>query len=436
MLGEGIASEAELDALEAEERAAGARGAAPRLGRPTAAPIDAERAGGPRRSLDAPRASAGAAARLGAGGRSRPHAGAACGATCHGVRRAEALLVAPRRRLPPERRRSPTGSASRTERTGDALRLAPLQRVGRARRSRVAEVRGRATPTTRRSSTASRSSTPASTPRSRATRELRRLRRGRRPAGRRQPGLRRPAGEVRRAARHRHRHPRGHDHRPGDRHGAARPAADRRDPVPRLHALRACRSSPTTSPPLRWRTHGGQMAPVIVRTRGHRLEGIWHSGSPMAGILNLVRGMLRLRAARHDPGRRLLQHAARGRRSGAGGRGAQRLPRCKERCRTTSASSRVPLGVPEVLRAGRGRHGRHLRRLLPHRPGGGGAPRRGRDRGRDHRRADAAAVRHARASSRGSLEEDQPRRSSSTRTCPGGATAYMLQQVLERQGGY
>ena len=42
---------------------------------------------------------------------------------------------------------------------------------------------------------------------------------------------------------------------------------------------------------LRWRTAGGQKAPVIIRTRGHRLVGIWHSGSPMAGILNLVRGM-------------------------------------------------------------------------------------------------------------------------------------------------
>jgi len=42
---------------------------------------------------------------------------------------------------------------------------------------------------------------------------------------------------------------------------------------------------------LSWRTKGGQKAPVIVRTRGHRLEGIWHSGSPMAGIINLVRGM-------------------------------------------------------------------------------------------------------------------------------------------------
>lgn len=42
---------------------------------------------------------------------------------------------------------------------------------------------------------------------------------------------------------------------------------------------------------LQWRTKGGQKAPVIVRTRGHRLEGIWHSGSPMAGIINLVRGI-------------------------------------------------------------------------------------------------------------------------------------------------
>lgn len=42
---------------------------------------------------------------------------------------------------------------------------------------------------------------------------------------------------------------------------------------------------------LTWRTKGGQKAPVIVRTRGHRLEGIWHSGSLMAGTINLVRGM-------------------------------------------------------------------------------------------------------------------------------------------------
>ncbi len=42
---------------------------------------------------------------------------------------------------------------------------------------------------------------------------------------------------------------------------------------------------------VQYRTKGGQKAPAIIRTRGHRLEGIWHSGSPMAGIINLVRGM-------------------------------------------------------------------------------------------------------------------------------------------------
>jgi pyruvate/2-oxoglutarate/acetoin dehydrogenase E1 component/TPP-dependent pyruvate/acetoin dehydrogenase alpha subunit len=42
---------------------------------------------------------------------------------------------------------------------------------------------------------------------------------------------------------------------------------------------------------LQYRTKGRQKAPLIVRTRGHRLEGIWHSGSQMGGVLNLVRGI-------------------------------------------------------------------------------------------------------------------------------------------------
>ena len=42
---------------------------------------------------------------------------------------------------------------------------------------------------------------------------------------------------------------------------------------------------------LRYRTHGKQTAPVIVRTRGHRLEGIWHSGSQMGALLGLLRGI-------------------------------------------------------------------------------------------------------------------------------------------------
>ncbi|WP_256009287.1 alpha-ketoacid dehydrogenase subunit alpha/beta [Desertivirga xinjiangensis] len=42
---------------------------------------------------------------------------------------------------------------------------------------------------------------------------------------------------------------------------------------------------------LSYRTKGGQKSPVIIRTRGHRLEGIWHSGSPMATILGAMRGV-------------------------------------------------------------------------------------------------------------------------------------------------
>ena len=55
-----------------------------------------------------------------------------------------------------------------------------------------------------------------------------------------------------------------------------------------LYALQTMSDDLST---LRWRSAGRQMAPVIVRTRGHRLEGVWHSGSPLAGLINLVRGV-------------------------------------------------------------------------------------------------------------------------------------------------
>jgi pyruvate/2-oxoglutarate/acetoin dehydrogenase E1 component/TPP-dependent pyruvate/acetoin dehydrogenase alpha subunit len=42
---------------------------------------------------------------------------------------------------------------------------------------------------------------------------------------------------------------------------------------------------------LQYRSHGKQKAPLIIRTRGHRLEGIWHSGSPMGMIINAIRGI-------------------------------------------------------------------------------------------------------------------------------------------------
>ncbi|MCO5268474.1 MAG: thiamine pyrophosphate-dependent enzyme [Brumimicrobium sp.] len=42
---------------------------------------------------------------------------------------------------------------------------------------------------------------------------------------------------------------------------------------------------------IQWRTKGGQKAPLIIRTRGHRLEGVWHSGSPMGMIINSSKGV-------------------------------------------------------------------------------------------------------------------------------------------------
>ncbi|MCO5195706.1 MAG: thiamine pyrophosphate-dependent enzyme [Anaerolineae bacterium] len=101
-----------------------------------------------------------------------------------------------------------------------------------------------------------------------------------------------------------------------------------------------------------WRSAGGQKAPVIVRTRGHRLEGIWHAGSPMAGIINLVRGMHVLvpRDMTQAVGfyNTLLD-------SDEPGMVVEVLSgyRLKERLPDNIAELRVPVGVPEILRAGR-----------------------------------------------------------------------------------
>src|ERR1700752_223913 len=103
---------------------------------------------------------------------------------------------------------------------------------------------------------------------------------------------------------------------------------------------------------LHWRTVGGQAAPVIVRTRGHRLEGIWHSGSLMAGLIHLVRGMHVLvprdmtRAAgfyntllkANEPA--VVVEVLNG-------------YRVKERLPDNIGEFTVPLGVPEVIRQGR-----------------------------------------------------------------------------------
>ena len=101
----------------------------------------------------------------------------------------------------------------------------------------------------------------------------------------------------------------------------------------------------------RWRTRGGQACPVIIRTRGHRLEGIWHSGSPMGGIINLVRGM-----SVCVP-RNMTQAAGMYNRLLLGDDPAVVIEvlngyRIKEKLPSNMAEFTVPLGVPEVLREG------------------------------------------------------------------------------------
>lgn len=102
---------------------------------------------------------------------------------------------------------------------------------------------------------------------------------------------------------------------------------------------------------LHYRTFGGQKAPVIIRTRGHRLEGIWHSGSPMAGILNLTRGVYlcvprnMTQAAGfyntllHSDDSAIVVEVLNG-------------YRLKETLPSNIGEMTVPLGVPEILRSG------------------------------------------------------------------------------------
>lgn len=102
---------------------------------------------------------------------------------------------------------------------------------------------------------------------------------------------------------------------------------------------------------LHYRTKGTQKAPLIVRTRGHRLEGVWHSGSPMGMIINSLRGMhvcvprnMTVAAGFYntllesdDPA--LVIECLNGYRS-------------KENMPTNLGEFKVPLGIPEVTREG------------------------------------------------------------------------------------
>jgi pyruvate/2-oxoglutarate/acetoin dehydrogenase E1 component len=102
---------------------------------------------------------------------------------------------------------------------------------------------------------------------------------------------------------------------------------------------------------LQYRTKGGQKAPIIVRSRGHRLEGIWHSGSPIGMLLHSIRGMYLLvpRNMTQAAGfyNTLLQ-------SDEPALIIECLNgyRLKERIPKNLGEFTVPLGIPEVIREG------------------------------------------------------------------------------------
>jgi pyruvate/2-oxoglutarate/acetoin dehydrogenase E1 component len=103
---------------------------------------------------------------------------------------------------------------------------------------------------------------------------------------------------------------------------------------------------------LHWRTVGGQKAPVIIRTKGHRLVGIWHSGSPMAVLLHALRGIY------IAVPRNMTQAAGMYNALFRGDNPAVVVEvlngyRLKERLPDNVGEFTVPLGVPEVLRVGR-----------------------------------------------------------------------------------
>ena len=102
---------------------------------------------------------------------------------------------------------------------------------------------------------------------------------------------------------------------------------------------------------LHYRTAGRQSCPLIVRTRGHRLEGIWHSGSPMGMIINSLRGM-------HVCVPRNMTQAAGMYNTLLRGNDPGIVIEClngyrlKEKLPSNLDTFTVPLGVPEVIHAG------------------------------------------------------------------------------------
>lgn len=184
---------------------------------------------------------------------------------------------------------------------------------------------------------------------------------------------------------------------------------------------------------IHYRSFAGQKAPVIIRTRGHRLEGVWHSGSPMGVILHSIRGVYICVP------RNMTQAAGMYNTLLESGDPALVIEclngyRLKEQLPDNIGEFKVPLGQPEILREGTDvtvvTYGSMCRivmdaaeqlasygiecevidvqTLLPF------------DR-------DKIIVESLKKTNRVLFGDED---------VPGGTTAYMMQQVLERQGGY
>src|SRR5207253_3318747 len=102
---------------------------------------------------------------------------------------------------------------------------------------------------------------------------------------------------------------------------------------------------------LHYRTAGGQKAPDIIRTKGHRLQGIWHTGSPMSVVLNALRGIYVVVP------RNMVQAAGFYNTLFRGDNPAVLIEvlngyRLKERVPDNLGEFRLPLGIPETVRAG------------------------------------------------------------------------------------
>jgi 2-oxoisovalerate dehydrogenase E1 component len=102
---------------------------------------------------------------------------------------------------------------------------------------------------------------------------------------------------------------------------------------------------------MHWRTVGGQKAPVVIRTKGHRLVGIWHSGSPMAVVLNALHGIYVAVPRNMTQAAGFYNTLFRGDNPGLVIEVLNGY-RLKEKVPDNVGDFTVPLGVPEVLRQG------------------------------------------------------------------------------------